>query len=299
MDPPNVLWFFGAFAMTVGIYALIEAIPKSQGGVWRLVVAVAFCVGFGMAAAALLRRRWWVPGGLAAAVAVGVFPAVAVGFLQLIDVWPDVGLFDALNDFSGYSFCVALATAAVGALAFMLTRFPFVVGVSIAAGIIASQLLVPSFDDAPGGGDRATMALVVGALLVTAGIFLDAFGCRREAFWFHVLGWLSAAGGLIWLTVDPGGDSDRGWVPMLIVATLLLIAAAPIGRATWAVYGVLGFYAAIVHYLMKGLDDNGWPFALLLLVLGASIFALGMLTHRYGKAWAGRFVRRPPPTLSP
>jgi len=28
------------------------------------------------------------------------------------------------------------------------------------------------------------------------------------------------------------------------------------------------------------------------------IFVLGMLTHRYGKAWAGRFVRRPP-TLAP
>ena len=86
---------------------------------------------------------------------------------------------------------------------------------------------------------------------------------------------------------------------MLIVAVLMLIVAGPIRRATWAVFGVLGFYAAVIHYLSKGLNETQWLFALLVLTLGLSLFALGMLLHRYGEVWAGRFVRRPPPTLSP
>jgi hypothetical protein len=298
MDPPNVFWFFGAFVIEAGAYALIEAMPTSQDGLWRFVTAVGLFVGFVLLAAALLRRSWSVPGGLAAALAVGTFPAVAVGFLQLIDVWPHDSFLGPFADFSGYWFGVALATAGVGLLAFALTRFPFILGVSIAIVIVAAQLFVPCFVEAPSGDNRSTMALVVGSLLVIAGIFLDAFGRRREAFWFRVLGWLTAAGGLIWFTVDASGDTDRGWVPMLIVGLALVVSAAPIRRATWAVYGVLGFYAAVVHYLTTRLDENRWPFALLVLVLGLSIFAFGMVTHRYGKAWARRFVRRPPPALN-
>ena len=86
---------------------------------------------------------------------------------------------------------------------------------------------------------------------------------------------------------------------MLIGGVALLIVAGPVRRATWAVYGVLGLYSPIVHYLIKDLNENRWPFALLLLALGLSIFALGMPLHRYGDVWARRFVRRPPPTLSP
>jgi hypothetical protein len=299
MDPPNVLWFFGAFATGFGVYAVIETIPNSQNGVWRLVAAVGFFVGFALLAAGLLGRWWWVPGGLAAALAVATFPAVAVGFLQLIDVWPNDPFFSPLDDFSGYWVGVALATAAVGLVAFALTGFPFILGVSIGVVIVASQLFVPCFVEGPSGDDRTTMALVVAAVLVVAGVFLDAFGRRREAFWFHVLGLLTAAGGLVWFTADPGGEPDRGWVPMLIVSLLILISAGPIRRATWAVYGVLGLYAGVLHYLVKNLDEDRWPFALMLLALGLVIFVLGMLTHQYGKAWAGRFVRRPPPTLAP
>lgn len=299
MDPPNVLWFFGAFATGLGVYGLIETIPDSQDGLWRLVTAVGFLAAFGLISVLLLRRWWWVPGGLAAALAVGTFPAVAVGFLQLIGVWPDDPFLRPYNDFSGYWFGVALATAAVGFGAFALIRFPFILGVSIGVVIVASQLFVPCFEEGPSGDDRATMALIVGAMLVVAGVFLDAFGRRREAFWFHVLGLFAAAAGLVWFTADPGGQPDRGWVPMLIVSVLILVVAGPIRRATWAVYGVLGLYAAVVHYLLKNLNENRWPFALLLLALGLGIFVLGVLTHQYGKAWAGRFVRRPPPTLAP
>jgi hypothetical protein len=298
MDPPNVLWFFGAFAIAFGFYALLDTIPDSQNGLWLFVTAVAFFAGFALAAAVLLRSSWWVPGGLATALAVAAFPAVSVAFLLLIDVWPDDPFFRPFQDFSGYWLGVALATTLAGLVAFAVTGFPFLLALVVAALLIGSQLLVPAFEAGPSADDRATMALVVGALLAVGAIFLDVFDRRRDAFWFHVLGWLSIAGGLVNFTLS-NGDHTRGWVPMLVLGLLLLIVAGPTRRATWAVYGVLGYYGALVHYLISGLNEDRWPFALLVLAVGLSIFATGMLVHRYGEPWAARFVRRPPPALGP
>ena len=299
MDPPNVLWFFGAFALELGVYGLLETLPESQSGLWLLVTAVAFFGGFVLASALLLRGAWWVPSGLAAALAVGVFPAVAVSFLTLIDVWPGGSFFEPLDEFSGWTFGVGLATALVGLVAWWLTRFSFVLAVSLGAILVSAQLLTPCFAESPSGDERAATALVIGAILFVVGVFVDVFGRRREAFWFEVLGLFSVAAGLVYFTVDPGSDPDRGWIPMLIGGVVLLVAAGPVRRASWAVYGVLGVYAAVVHYLTKGLDENRWPFALSLVVLALAIFAVGMTEHRYGRAWAQRFVRRPPPELSP
>jgi MFS family permease len=61
------------------------------------------------------------------------------------------------------------------------------------------------------------------------------------------------------------------------------------------VYGVLGYYAALLHYMRDGLNDNGWIFAVASLAVGLSIFVFGMLIHRFGATWRQRFVRRPPP----
>jgi hypothetical protein len=299
MDPPNVLWFFGAFTLEVGVYDLVEAVPGSQSGLWILVTAVAFFAAFTAASAMLQRRRWWVPGGLAAALAVGVFPAVAVAFLKLIDVWPGKPFFDPLEQFSDWTFGVGLATALVGLAAWWLTRFSFVLAVAIGAILVSAQLLTPCFDESPSGSERAATALVIGGVLFAVGVFVDAFGRRREAFWFEVLGLFSVASGLSFLAFDPGRDPDRGWIPMLIGAVFLLVASGPVRRASWAVYGVLGLYATVVHYLLKELNEQRWPFALLLILLALLIGAAGMAQHRYGPTLARRFVRRPPPELTP
>lgn len=299
LDPPNVLWFFGAFAIEFAVYALIVSMPDDQSGLWIFLASLGFLLAFTAASWLLLRRWWWVPGGLAAALAVGVFPAVAVGFLKLIDVWPDDPFFSPFDDFDGYTFGVGLATAAVGYAAWWLTRFSFVLAVANGAILFSAQLLTPVFYGSPSSDQRSTTALVIGAVLVIAGVFLDAFGRRREAFWFHVLGLFSIASGLVFFTVDPGGDPERGWIPILIGGVLLLIAAGPVRRATFAVYGVLGLYSPVVHYLAKETNESSWAFALWILALALAIFALGSAVHRYGQVWAGRFVRRPPPTLGP
>jgi hypothetical protein len=296
MDPPNVLWFVGAYAISFAAYALLDSLPNSHDKLWIFVVALALLLTFAAVSRLLLLAWWWVPGGLAAALAVSMVPAVTVMFLKLIEVWPD-DPGDPLTNSSGWTLAVALVTAAAGLAAFWLTRFSFLFALVIGSILVGSQLLPAAYESGLTGHDRATTALVTGALLVIVGVFLDVFGRRRDAFWFHALGWFTVAAGLIFYTVEPGGDPERGWIPMLIIGPLILIAAGPVRRATWAVYGVLGYYAPIVHYLIRWLDEDRWPFALLLLALGLSIFIVGMLAHRYGTAWSERLVRRPPPSL--
>lgn len=291
MDPPNVLWFAGAYAVAAGSYVLLGALPESHSSVWIFVAGLAFLLVYSAASHGLLRQGWWVPGGLAAALAVAMVPAVSIGFLRLIDVWSnDV----PITGFNGYALAVAIVTAVAGLIAYWLTRFKFLYFTVVTAILVAAQFLAEA-GASPSSEDRATAALVTGGLMVIVGVFLDAFGRRRDAFWFHALGWFSVAAGLVFLIVEPDGDPERGLIPMLIVGTLMVIAAGPIRRATWAVYGVLGYYAPLLHYMVTGLNENGWVFAVALLAVGLSIFVFGMVIHRFGGAWGQRFVRRPPP----
>jgi hypothetical protein len=297
MDPPNVRWFAGAYATGLGSYALLQTLPDTHKSVWILLAAIGFLLAYGAAARLLLPRAlWWVPGGLAAALAVAMVPAVCIGFLRLIGVWSSDF---PLTDINGSAVAVAFVTVAAGLLAYWWTRFSFLFAIVVGAILVAAQLLAVAGSGPVTGDDRATAALIAGGALVIAGVFLDAFGRRRDAFWFHVLGWFSAAAGLVFFVVEPGRDPNRGWIPMLIVGTLLLIVAGPARRATWAVYGVLGYYAPLLHYTTVGLDDNRWTSAVALLAIGLSIFVLGMLLRRYGEAWGERFVRRPPPGIAP
>ncbi|MDX6388457.1 MAG: hypothetical protein QOD85_2259 [Gaiellaceae bacterium] len=292
LDPPNVLWFAGTYALVVGSYALLDTLPSSHSSLWILVGAVGFVLLYAVVSWQLLDTSWWVPGGLAAALAVAMFPGACVALLRLIDAWSTEFPFTRFN---GCAVGIAVATAAAGLVAFRLTGFPFLFFTVVAAGIVVAQFLVTWDNEPPSNRDRATAALVAGSLLVVAGIFLDAFGRRREAFWFHAGGLLSVAAGFSYFVLGPSGDPNRGWIPMLVVGAVLAVVSGPIRRATWALYGVLGYYAALAHYLLAGLNERRWTFALALLGVGLSIFALGLLEHRYGKVWAERFVRRPPP----
>ena len=106
---------------------------------------------------------------------------------------------------------------------------------------------------------------------------------RRDAFWFHVGGFFGVAVALSFYATGATGDSNRGWVPMVIAGGIVLLLAAPLRRATWAVYGLLGFYVPVLHWTTNGINSNSVGYGLILLGIGLSIFVLGLLLHRFGR----------------
>ena len=101
-------------------------------------------------------------------------------------------------------------------------------------------------------------------------------------------------------SADYSGDRNRGWIPMLIAGALVLLLSAPLWRATWAFYGVLGFYAPIFHWLTNGVDPGSLGYAFILLAIGVSIFLVAFALARVGAAWlerrrAGAATAPPPP----
>ena len=272
LDLPNVLWFFAAGSAAIASNAIVDDVTGSQGGLWKLVTALGFLVAYALAAALLLRRRWWVPGGVTATLAVAIVHAAGYGLTKLVGAYPDDPFFDPLEDFSGAVFGIALATVAAGLVAFVLTRFAFTLAFTVGAALVAVQLVTTSWESS--GGDRALAALVSGAVAVGLGLFLDTRALRREAFWPYVWGY-AAIGVALGYYVAAGHGSETAWVALLVIGALVLVGAALVRRRAWAVYGALGVYTAIVHYL----DRAHWA-RYLLLAVAIGVFSLGLRVAR-------------------
>jgi hypothetical protein len=298
MDTPNVLWFFGAFATAFATIALIDKIPESHRDVWEFLVAAAFYIAYAAIGLLLVRSAWWIPGSLLVAVAVALMPAVAYGVASLIGTFPKGPFFDPFQQASWSVIIIGLVTMLDALISYALTRFSFLFFTFVVATLLTAQFFLPVIAS-PSSDAHLTTAIVVGAALVVIGLALDLAGRRRDAFWFHVGGFFGVAFGLAYYASGADGNTNRGWVPMCIAGAIVLLAAAPLRRATWAVYGLVGFYAPILHWLTNNLNADSVGYALILLAIGLSIFLLGIALHRYGPLWADRFVRRPPRGIEP
>ncbi len=144
MDPANVSWFFGTYAVSFATYVLLSTIPAAHHSLWIFLASVRAPRGvrgrLGHAATAGLadpKRTGGSPGG------VGRCRRVTVALLKVIRVWPD-SLGNPFTDFSGYTLAVAVVTAVAGLAAFAVTRFPFVLALVVTPLLLAAQLVAAS-----------------------------------------------------------------------------------------------------------------------------------------------------------
>lgn len=288
-DTPNVLWFFGAIATASTSIAVIAAVHSSARGVWILLVSLLFMAVYSAASVALRASRWWVPGGLFATIVVTLVPAAGVGFERLIGVWPGhTTAEDPTVNFQGAVFALGVVTILAGLIVFSVVRFEFVLAVAALAAQVTIQFFLPALTTHPNGDDRATAAIVTGAVLVLIGLLLDSRGKRRAAFWWHVIGLAGIAFGLVYFV---GSDRSAGaWAAMLVTGAIVLLLAAPLRRSTWAVYGVAGAYSPLVHYIAEGGGRLQIP--LILVFVSLAVVSLGIVVHRYGAVWGGRLRER-------
>src|SRR3989440_2039111 len=287
MDTPNVLWFFGAFAIAFATLTLIDKVPESSRDVWELLVSLAFYAAYAVAGWLLLRNGWWVPGGLGFALAVAMVPAIGFGVASLIGTFPKDPFFDPFQDGSWSVVLIGIATMLYALVSFAITRFSFLFLTFVVATLITAEFFLPTINSHPDGDAFATTAVFTGAALVLIGLVLDRVGRRRDAFWFHVGGFFGIAVALAYYATGATGDPNTGWVPMIVAGGIGLLLAAPLRRATWAVYGLLGFYAPTFHWTTSGLglSSSSTGYSFILLGMGISIFALGMVLPRFGRIW--------------
>ena len=270
LDLPNVLWFFGAVTAAIATVAVLDKVPESNSDLWLLLVSLGCLIAYALASALLYRRGLWVAAGLMAATSVAIVPAVGYAFTQLVDLYPDDPFFEPFSDFSGTVFGIGVATAIVALLAFAVTRFSFLLALFVGTALVDVQLLTRACETS--GVDRALRGVVSGAVAVVIGLLLDAAARRRDAFWFHVGGYLAIGSALIYYVVN-GGDGGGGgaWIALLVVGAAVLLGGAFLGRASWATYGALGLYGALFHYL----DAHDWV-RYLLLGVSLGVFVLGL-----------------------
>ena len=49
MDPPNVLWFAGAYATSFAAYAVLETLPDSHDSLWPFLASIGLLAAFAAA----------------------------------------------------------------------------------------------------------------------------------------------------------------------------------------------------------------------------------------------------------
>jgi hypothetical protein len=275
LDLANVLWFFGAITAAISNIAVLDKVPESAADVWLLLASLGFLVAYALTASLLRRRALWVPAGLMATVSAAMTPAVGYAFTQLVDLYPDDSSFEPFDEFSGAVLGIGVATALAALATFALTRFSFALALFVAAALVSVQLLVPVMSTS--ADDRALAGVLSGSAAVVVGMLLDALGRRRDAFWFYVGGYFAVGASIAYYVVAGlgGGGSGGAWLALLIVGAVVLLGAAVLGRATWAVYGATGLYLALFHYL----DAHDWM-RYVLLGISLAVFAGGLAVRR-------------------
>jgi hypothetical protein len=294
-DTSNVLWYFGGITAAYASFGVVAAVSPAHRGIWTFLVALAFSGVYAALSVVLRASRWWVPGGVFAAVFVVLVPAVGIGFENLIGTLstsatssnpltiPDQATSaSSSGGFRGSLFALALVTVVVGLIVFAMVDFAFVLLPTAVATVVTAILFLPAVDSGPSAGDAATTLIVAGTVLVFAGLMQDKGGRRRSAFWWHVVGLGSVALGLVYF-VGSAGDSGA-WPAMLATGLVVLLLAAPLGRATWAAYGVAGAYAPLVHYTFAG--GGTWRIPLILMLIGLAAIALGLVLRLESDKWA-------------
>jgi len=288
LDPPNVLWYFGALAGTIACVAIVGQVPDSARGTWVLLVSLAFLAAYAAVSVGLLRAGWQIPGSVVAATAVSFVPIAGAAFEQLVGIGatkvvPDSGT--VLGDtesppgapveaFHGRSFALVLLTIVAGVLVYRLLRFAFVFAWVSVAAFIGTQILLPLFDSHPGTAAHFDAALGAGIFLVVVGLALDHRGLRREAFWWHLVGLVAVTAAF---SYHASFHSSPGWVVALLAGLVALGLAVLYRRATFAFFGLLGLYAPLAHYGDDWFGNLGLACALG--ALGFTILGAGVLVQ--------------------
>jgi hypothetical protein len=171
--------------------------------------------------------------------------------------------------------------------------FPFIRLVSAVVGWLFVIDLITS-----GGNFTAAVTLVVGLVYLLAGWVQS----EPSTFWLHLVGGALIGGAILYWFHTSDGD----FAVVSIFAFLYVLLAYVSKRSSWAAFGVIGFFAATIHYVVGsptaigeqainggGSGVSGWSPALAFGLLGFWLVLLGLVGRRFRAAVPPTAV--PPP----
>ena len=135
-----------------------------------------------------------------------------------------------------------------------------------------------------GGNWSAAVTLIVGLVYFAAGAASD----KPSGFWLHFAAGVLIGGSLLyWLH---SGDTD--WSLISVASLVYVLIGDRMHRASWAVFGTFGFFAAATHFSAEwahgtlSLSPNivstfrGWVPSLVFAFVGFLLVALGLHSRR-------------------
>ncbi len=297
----------GLASLTVGLG--LNSVPSRSYDVWIAMLVVGTCLVGG---SPFLRRRTWVAFGAVnlvfafvwsqAAGARGahaiVIGAVVTGTGLLLDAahkhrtawWLYLGGLLALLEGLIYLTVTDLTFNAVTFTTQTSDQWVplLVIGAALLAGFVAvgrriwvvyGVLFVWGASVAseyPVGGIRIDRTLIIACVVFAVGLVADLRRQRVTGLWLQLWGLQGIAGALIYLSAASSDREGHGWIPMLVVGTILLLGAPIAQRRLWIVFGGAGVAAVFGHYLYS---HSGW-FRYVLLAIGLIAFAGGLAADR-------------------
>jgi hypothetical protein len=285
----SVLVYFGAFVVLGSTVALLGILGEDHGDaalVGYSAIAVALALGLALA---LEQSGRDVAAGVLATLAV-LFFAVFVGALESL-----LGILDAgtiSGDYQLGSLPLELLTIGAALVALQRFRAPLL----LLPAVLTLWIAVVDLSSLFSWGDAAeALSLLVGAVLIAAGLVVDRAGLRPFGFWLHAIGGLALGGAAVSLV-----EGNAGWLLVGLLSLAYVAGAYALGRSSYAVLGALGILATTTYFIQDALSyvgffvpfdigelDSGrdpWQIALYYVAAGLFIFGLGVVGERFVRA---------------
>ena len=248
MEPIHPRWSTWSFLVYASGLIAIFALE----GWWTYFASTWSDAGFAAAAFGLFA----VAAALAAAfrrtahpVSAGVFAFVAVlafgAFLGALWTWFGWARLSGADGFSGFHVArllLVLLSFVAALVALRVFRFPLL----LVPVVFLGWYFVTDFIS-NGGGWSAIVTIAAGLLLLAAAVVVDDGPSRAYGMWLHVGAGVLVGGGLLYFL----HSGKLEWTLIALAAVGYILFADAVGRASWAVLGVVGLLLASTYFALQ------------------------------------------------
>ena len=287
----NTLYYFGGM-VAIGAMSLFMTLGWSAFGSWGLLlISAAYLLGCLKVADYLKARRFMIPAGILATLAIVLVPLIVWCAQHAMGLWAATR--GGLEDFSAYHtyinwrwITLEFATLMAGVVMLWRYRLPFMVmPLAVTIWYMSMDFANFLFQESQHWDWQLMrdMSLVFGLITVAIAIMVD-LRCRQAkdpewrqdyAFWLYLFGAIMA-----WSSLSfRNSGSEWGKAVYCLINVGLVFFGAAIGRRVFTILGALGvttYFGYLSHQVFR--DSLLFPFALTLLGLG--VVALGIWWQR-------------------